>query len=161
MQSLVDFGVNEESVHFLNHSQVVPKGGYDYIHDQIIRISEIYYNDLKTLDFSHFRSNLNNDFLLIQRIFLPCTWIKIEKFKLELELEYSRDLLLLEYQALHSLSPTKDEPYPLVFTAFGKMLFTSEMSTEATRKIKAYIDFLGNHLRLKEIEDYNSMVKFK
>jgi hypothetical protein len=78
--------------------------------------------------------------------------------KLECEIDYMKSIFLFEFKGISFNKPLAEENYPSLNTDFGKTLFMNELTTETTRKIKVYIDYLNYHRRLNEIEEYNSLV---
>lgn len=147
-------------MHFLQHSQFVPEGAYAKIHNKIIELSEQFYKELQSLEFSRFKAQISLDFQFLQNVFLPCTWSIVEKTKLKLELESMQKSFLSEYKSFVPYIGVVDEVCPLLFTAFGKLLFSNDLSPETTRKIRFYIGFLKFHGREKEVKEYNSLVIF-
>ena len=69
-----------------------------------------------------------------------------------------KSIFLFEFKGISFNKPLAEENYPSLNTDFGKTLFMNELTTETTRKIKVYIDYLNYHRRLNEIEEYNSLV---
>jgi hypothetical protein len=78
--------------------------------------------------------------------------------QLECEAEYMKNIFLFEYKDISLNKPCLDEAYPLLYTDFGKMLFSYDACTESTKKIKLYIDYLNLNKRSSEIQEYNEIV---
>jgi hypothetical protein len=160
IQAIIDFGVNEYSVHFLQHSKFVPIG-YGFIHEKVIRLSRIFYEDIAKLSREQTKVRYQSDFELVQKYFLPCTWIEVYKIRLECELQQMRNGFFYEFKEIRSLKPSLEESYPLLYTSFGKSLFLNDSTPDCTKRIKLYIDFLYLNNRMKEIEEYNFLVTYK
>ena len=156
VQEIVDLSVNEFSVHFTNHSKFTTDGVYTILSNKIIENTEQFYDSFKYSSIGSTRYILENDFNIMQRLFLPCTWISIKRSLINILMKHMKLSYSLLYQEF-KIEDSDNEPQPLLDTAFSKMLFDSEPSLSAKRKIKVFLKYLIKNNMIEDINYYNKL----
>ena len=156
IQSMVDLSVNELSIHYTGHSKFVSDGEYTKLSNRVIKDTEEYYSKITKLSIEKTEFVLENDYCIIQRLFLPCTCLEIKKNMIEIRLDLLKNAYINMFKEFR-IEDSDIEPQPLLDTAFAKMLFFYYPSHDAKRNIKLFIKYLINNNLSDDIHKFNSL----
>ena len=158
MQFLIDFSGNELTLQYIDHSNFQAEGAYLLLEKKVERVSQQFYLDISTLPLSSIKHLMDLELNLISRIALQRTVVKVYKLIV--------DTLIQSFQT-HYFAMYKEFPVmyvedlpsdPLVYTAFGKMLFSNDNSATSTKKVKIFIEHLRAKKLVNDINEYNELV---
>ena len=158
MQFVVDLSANELSLQFITHSQFEGDGSYSFLSQKVERITEQYYFDMLTLPLKTVRALLQADIVIVSRIFLTCTTEKINKMRVNTMMQCYRSHYFSLYKEYSIYFNDELATDPLMYTAFGKMLFSNDESNNSTKKIKNFIEQMKVKGNVKDILEYNDLV---
>ena len=155
-QGYIDLSVNEYSVHYTQHSKFVCDGEYQALSQCVVKETEKFYESCSSLSMDQMDFVLENDYLLIQRIFLPCTCVEIKKKIARIQIEALKAYYINIYNEF-KVEDFDSEPQPLFHTAFAKMLFDHHPSYSAKNQIKLFISYLITNGLVKDVHKYNDL----
>ena len=154
----MDLSCNELTLQFIGHSRFNCEGTYALLSQKIERVTEQYYLEILTLPLEQVKRIMQFDTVLISRIFLACTFERINKMSVE--------TLMQSYQG-HYFGLYKDYGIyyndelptdPIMYTAFGKLLFSNDQTHNAIKKIKNFIEQMKVKGKIRDIIEYNELV---
>ena len=149
---------NELNLQFIGHSRFNPEGTYAFLSQKIERVTEQYYFEILTLPLKQVKRIMQFDTVLISRIFLTCTFEKINKMSVETLMQSYQSHyfgLYKEYGIYYNDELPTD---PIMYTAFGKLLFSNDQSPTAIKKIKNFIEQMKVKGKIRDIIEYNELV---
>ncbi|CAG9317501.1 unnamed protein product [Blepharisma stoltei] len=158
IQAVLDLSVNELNIHFIDHSGFSGDGEYKFLDEKVLKLTEQFYQEISSYPYTAQVYILEEDLKLVQRSFLPCTWIQVQKMGLEIRINSMKNIYYSEYKQFRPISSTPEEGIDrYVYSPFGKMLFNNDQSHVASRNIKLYINHLSMRNRLQDVIDYNNL----
>jgi hypothetical protein len=132
-----------------------------FLEQKIYRITEQYYGEVSKSNLKQVKTLLKNDFFLISRLFLHRTQILIENLMVKTLIDTFRNHYFMLYKE-HGNFCLEDLPNdPLLYTAFGKMLFSNDQNLNSTKKIRGFLEYLKVKKLIDDVNEYNELVSFK
>lgn len=155
--SLVDLSVNEQNVHFTDHSQFDRNGVYNILHDLVLRWTEQFYTDnLPSLSIHDKVLMLKNDLELIEKLFLPCTVYEVKKLNLNLTINALWEYLEESYRQLqpvcYYVPPLRQETLDMIlYSELGRRLFHMFPSHQSKQNVTSFIEQLASSNKMQYV----------
>jgi hypothetical protein len=148
--SLVDLSVNEQNVHFTDHTKFYSDGVYSQLHDRVLLWTEQFYTyNMQNLPLGEKLEMLKRDLNLIEKLFLPVTASEVKKVNLKLRKNALWGYLeegFRNFQPRNSyILPVRKETLDMISTSeLGRRLFLLFPSEKTNQRIAQYTQHLAN-----------------
>lgn len=155
---IVDFSGNELSLQFIDHSKFDCEDCYLMLEQKIERMTQQYYDDISKSPLSIAKSVLKTDYSLICRVFLNRTQAIIQKMMLQVLLMSYQNFYFPLFKEYSQFSIEDLPPEPAMYTSFGKMIFSNDHSSNSTKKIRNFFEYLKIKNLFGDVMEYNDIV---
>lgn len=161
--SLVDLSVNEQNVHFTDHTKFYSDGVYSQLHDRVLLwTGEFYTYNMKNLPLSEKLEMLKNDLNLIEKLFLPVTACEVKRINLKLRKNALWGYLeegFRNFQPINSyILPVRKETLDMILTSeLGRRLFLLFPSEKTKQRIAQFTQHLANCHEIHIVTEFVSV----
>lgn len=122
-------------------------------------MTQQYYDDVSKSSLSVAKSILKLDYNLICRVFLNRTQAIIQKMMLQVLLVSYQNFYFPLFKECSQFSIEDLPPEPAMYTAFGKMIFSNDHSSNSTKKIRNFFEYLKIKNLFGDVMEYNDIVQ--
>jgi hypothetical protein len=158
VQCVSDFSGHELSLQFIDHTNYPAEEVYLMLETKVLRVSQQFYVEVMTLPFSRARKIMDQEMLLVSRTLLQRTVVRMQRLIVDAMMQSFQTHYFGMYKEYPLVQSEDGGNEPLMYTPFGKMIYTNDNTNTAVRKIRAFLDYMKAKNLTKDIMAYNDLV---
>jgi hypothetical protein len=155
---IIDFSGNELSFQYIDHSKFDCEESYLLLEQKLVRITEQYYGEISKSGLKYLKIWLKQDYYIISRLFLLRTQVIIERLMVRTLIDCFRSHYYSLYKEYGNFCLEDLPSDPMMYTSFGKMLFSNDHNANSTRRIRGFFEYLRVKKLLDDVTEYNELV---